>query len=255
MNIHPTAIIKPGARLADDVCVEEYAYIGAHVCLGSGCVVHHHATIDGNTVMGDNNIVHPYAYIGGLTQDLKYTSGNPGLKIGNNNVFREFCTMHVATKAENCTLIGNHNNFLAYSHVAHDCIVGDHVIMSAQAALGGHVVVDDFANIGWSAGVHQFCRVGKYAIIGACCKAAQDIPPFMLADGNPAHVRYINIVNLERHGFGSDRIAQVKKIFKLFYMSGLNRQQALERLKNSHVDDELRTTMLKFASASTRGFA
>ncbi len=255
MNIHPSAIIKSGANLADDVIIGEYAYIGSRVNLGSGCIVHHHATVDGNTIIGANNVIYPYAYVGGLTHDLKYAGGDTRLEIGDNNIFREFCTMHVATNPENCTKIGNYNTFLAYSHVAHDCVVGDHIIMSAQAALGGHVIVDDFANIGWSAGIHQFCHIGKYAMIGACCKAAQDIPPFMLAEGNPAHVRYVNIINLQRHGFSEERIKQVKQIFKIFYSSGLNRQQATQMLRNANIDEDLKNILQDFISCSTRGFA
>ncbi len=255
MNIHATAIIKPGAYLADDVIVEEYVYIGEHVRLGKGCIVKHHATVDGNTILGENNIIYPYAYVGGLTHDLKYRGGEPGLKIGNNNVFREYSTMHVATKETNFTQIGSYNTFLAYSHVAHDCVVGDHVIMSVQSALGGHVTVDDYANVGWSAGIHQFCRVGKFAIVGASCKATQDILPYMLADGNPAHVRYINIVNLKRHNFDDHKINEVKQIFKLFYRSGLNRQQAFNELRRSEIDNDLKHTVLEFISHSTRGLA
>lgn len=255
MAVHPTAIIKPGACLAGDVSVGEYAYIGEHVRLGSGCIVHHHATVDGNTIMGANNVVYPYAYVGGLTHDLKYTGGDPGLIIGDGNTFREYCTMHVATVPGNFTKIGNHNTFLAYSHVAHDCIVGDHVIMSAQAALGGHVVIGDFANIGWSAGVHQFCHVGEYAIIGACCKNIQDVLPFMLVDGNPAHARYVNVINLRRHGFSEERIMQIKRIFKLFYLSGLNHKQAIERLGDIQVDDDIKHAVTEFISNSARGLA
>lgn len=255
MIVHSTAIVKPGAYLADDVVIEEYAYIGSKVKLGSGCVVRHHATIDGETTFGENNIVYPYAYVGGLTHDLKYAGGEPGLIIGSNNVFREFCTMHVATKVGNYTKIGNNNTFLAYSHVAHDCIVGDHIIMSAQAALGGHVVIEDYVNIGWSAGIHQFCKVGKYAIVGASCKAVQDIPPFMLADGNPAKVRYINIINLRRNGFSEERIAQIKRIFKIFYVKNLNRQQSIEALKFESIDEDLKVSMLDFIHSSNRGFA
>lgn len=254
MNIHPTAIIKPGAQLADDVTVGEYAYIGSNVRLGSGCVIHHHATVAGRTTLGKDNIVFSYAYIGGLTHDLKYVGGEPGLIIGDYNVFREFCTVHVATKAEDCTKIGNFNTFLAYSHVAHDCVIGDHVIMSAKVALGGHVVIEDFANIGGITAIHQFCHIGKYAMVGAASKVSQDVPPFMLTDGNPARVRYINVVNLQRHGFSSERIDQVKRLFKLFYVDGLNRQQALDRLTNFPIDPDLRSAMLDFISNSTRGF-
>jgi UDP-N-acetylglucosamine acyltransferase len=253
--IHPTAIIKPGAELADDIVIDEYAYVGTMVKIGRGCVIKHHATVDGRTTIGENNIIHPYAYIGGLTHDLKYKGGEPGLRIGSRNVFREFCTIHVSTQVDASTIIGSDNSFLAYSHVAHDCLVGDCVIMSAQAALAGHVEIGDYANIGWSSGVHQFCKVGKYAMIGACSKIIQDVLPFMLADGNPAKVRYINVVNMQRNGFSKVQISNAKRIFKIFYTQGLNRQQALHALAKEEIDPSLRKAMLSFISTSTRGLA
>ncbi|MDR1255444.1 MAG: acyl-ACP--UDP-N-acetylglucosamine O-acyltransferase [Puniceicoccales bacterium] len=255
MPIHPTAIVKFGAELAHGVTVDEYAYIGPLVKIGRGCVIKHHATVDGKTTLGENNVVHPYAYVGGLTHDLKYEGGEPGLEIGSRNVFREFCTMHAATRPETSTIIGSDNTFLAYSHVAHDCIVGNHVIMSAQAALGGHVEIDDYANIGWSAGIHQFCKIGKYAMVGAASKTVQDILPFMLADGNPSKVRYINVVNLQRNGFSEAQISDAKRIFKIFYLKNLNRQQALDVLNGENLNPSLRETILTFLSKSIRGFA
>ncbi|MDR3274058.1 MAG: acyl-ACP--UDP-N-acetylglucosamine O-acyltransferase [Puniceicoccales bacterium] len=254
MAIHPTAIVKSGAKLVDDAAVDEYAYIGSMAKIGRGCVIRHHATVDGRTTLGEGNIVHPYAYIGGLTHDLKYKGGEPGLEIGSGNVFREFCTVHASTNPESSTIIGSGNTFLAYSHVAHDCVVGNYVVMSAQAALGGHVEVGDYANIGWSAGIHQFCRVGQYAMVGACSKVVQDVPPYMLADGNPSKVRYINILNLQRNGFSKAQINDAKRIFKIFYACGLNRQQAMDTLINEKVDSSLRENVLTFISTSTRGF-
>ncbi|MDR2436273.1 MAG: acyl-ACP--UDP-N-acetylglucosamine O-acyltransferase [Puniceicoccales bacterium] len=255
MAIHPTAIVKSGAKLADGVAVNEYAYVGALVTIGRGCVIGHHATVDGRTTLAEGNIVHPYAYIGGPTHDLKYTGGEPGLEIGARNVFREFCTIHVGTKPDASTLIGSDNTFLAYSHVAHDCAVGNHVIMSSHAALGGHVTVDDYANIGWSAGIHQFCKVGKYAMVGASGKAVQDIMPFMLADGNPSKVRCVNAINLQRNGFSEEEIAAIRHIFKIFYSRGLNRRQAVDVLLGTETSFPFCKTVLAFISESTRGLA
>jgi UDP-N-acetylglucosamine acyltransferase len=255
MRIHPTAIVKPGAELADDVIVDEYAYVGGSVKIGRGCVIRHHATVDGRTTLGENNTVHPYAYIGGLTQDLKYDGGETGLVIGSGNVFREFCTAHIGTRPGANTTIGDGNVFLAYAHVAHDCTVGNSVIMSSQAALGGYAEAGDHSNIGWNAGIHQFCRVGKYAIVGACGKAVHDILPFMLADGNPVEIRYINTVKLGRSGFSSAQISSAKRIFKLFYASGLNRHQAADAMRAEDIDPEMRETVLAFIEGSIRGIA
>ncbi|MDR1413630.1 MAG: acyl-ACP--UDP-N-acetylglucosamine O-acyltransferase [Puniceicoccales bacterium] len=253
ISIDPRAIVENGAQLEEDVEICAYAYVGKSVCLGEGTRVCHHATVDGRTRIGRGNVIHPYAYIGAMTHDLKYSGGNPGLKIGDDNVFREYCTVHVATKAENETVIGDKNVLLAYAHVAHDCIVGSGVIMSSQAALGGHVALGDFVNIGWSGGVHQFCKVGKYSMLGAASKVTQDIPPYMLAEGNPARVRSPNFINLQRHGFTEEKISQIKRIFKIFYTSGLNRMQAAELLKTDDLD--FREEFLSFIASSSRGFA
>ncbi|MDR3144043.1 MAG: acyl-ACP--UDP-N-acetylglucosamine O-acyltransferase [Puniceicoccales bacterium] len=255
IDIHPSAIVERGAELADDVVVGAYSHVGELASIGAGTVVSHHVTVDGRTQIGERNVLHPYSYVGAPTHDLKYSGGEPGLKVGNGNVFREYCTMHVATKAENETLIGNGNVFLAYAHVGHDCIVGNGVIMSSQAALGGHVTLGDFANIGWNSGIHQFCRVGKYAMVGASAKATQDIPPYMLADGIPAKVRCPNFVNLRRRGFSEGKISQIKEIFKIFYLRKFNRMQAMEIMMNSGISSDLTDEILNFAANSIRGFA
>ena len=255
-DIHPTAILEDGAQLADGVTVGAYAYIGPAVRLGAGTVVMHHATVDGATVMGGNNEVHPYAYVGGKTHDLKYTGGTPGLRIGSGNVFREFTTVHCATEAEGETVLGDGNLLLAYSHIAHECRVGDRLIMSSHAALGGHVRIGNHANIGWGAGIHQFCRVGDHAMVGAASKVVQDVPPYMIADGSPAMVRTINKVGLERAGFSADELALARRVFKAFYREGLNRRQAAEKLAEEiDVNVPLVAAFLGFANESERGLS
>lgn len=248
-KIHPTAIVEDGARLADGVEVGAYAYIGAEVEIGDGTVVSHHATVDGYTVMGRDNQVFPYAFIGGKTHDLKFHGGRPGLKIGDGNVFREFTTIHMATAPDTFTIVGNRNNFLAYSHVAHDCIVGDDVIVSAHAALGGHVILEDHAVVGWGSGAHQFCRIGAYAMLSASSKSVKDIPPFMMADGSPAKVCAINKVKMHREGFADDEIDAAGSAFKTIYMRGLNRRQALEMLAGrDDAEGRVIKTILDFSS-------
>jgi len=255
-DIHPTAIIEPGAELDEGVIVGAYAYIGAQVKISKGTQVMHHATVDGATTMGNDNEVHPYAYVGGKTHDLKYQGGCPGLRVGHGNVFREFSTVHCATTEEFDTIVGDHNLLLAYSHIAHECIVGNHLVMSSHAALGGHVQIGDRVNIGWGAGLHQFCRVGNYAMVGAASKVVQDVPPFMIADGSPAMVRTTNKVGLERAGFTPEDINLVRRVFKMYYKEGLNRRQASEKLRSEMSEpNEVVKTFLAFVAGSERGLS
>jgi UDP-N-acetylglucosamine acyltransferase len=255
-EVHPTAIIEKGAELDDGVIVGAYAYIGSHVKIAKGSQVMHHATVDGATTMGAGNEVHPYAYVGGKTHDKKYQGGVHRLEIGNHNVFREFTTVHCATAEGLLTSVGDHNLILSYSHIAHECVVGDHLVMSSHAALGGHVVVDDHVNIGWGVGVHQFCRLGTHAMIGATSKVVQDAPPYMISDGNPATVRTINKVGIERAGFSKEDISLVRHVFKAFYKEGLNRSQAIEALKQSEdIEQRVVKTFLQFTAESQRGIS
>jgi len=253
-HIHPSAIIQPGAELDEGVSVGAYAYIGAQVKIAQGTVVMHHATVDGATTMGEANEVHPYAYIGGKTHDLKYQGGVQRLQIGARNVFREFTTVHCATGDDQLTILGDDNLLLAYAHIAHECIVGNHLIMSSHAALGGHVIVGNHVTIGWGTGTHQFCRLGDHAMLGGASKVVQDVPPYMISDGNPATVRTINKVGLERHGFSEDEIALVRRLFKTFYKDGLNRTQAVDQLRTwQDADSRVVKAFVDFIAQSQRG--
>lgn len=255
VRIHPTAVVEEGARLGAGVTVGAYAYVGAEVVLGPDCRLHHHATVDGFSVLGRECEVFPYACVGLKSQDLKHRGGRPGLRVGSGNVFREFCTIHAATSDGEFTVIGNRCHFLAYSHVAHDCQVGDGVMMSNNATLAGHVRVDDHAIIGGLTGIHQFCQVGTRAMVGGCSKLVKDVPPFLIADGNPAFVRGINLVGLQRAGYPEETIALIKQIYRLIYRKGMNRSQALKELAThpQSDSDEVRA-FLNFAEKSERGF-
>ena len=257
VKIHPQAIVESSAQLGEDVEIGPFCYIGGMAVLGDNTRVLHHATVEGRVTLGSNNTIFPYALIGGLTHDLKYEGGEPGLRIGDNNVFREYVTAHVATQSEDLTCIGSNNVFLAYSHVAHDCQIGDHLVMSSHSALGGHVEVENHVNIGWGAGVHQFCRLGRHCMVSACSKLVQDVPPFMLADGSPADVRSINKIGLERAGFQSSEIELIRTAFKVLYRKDFNRSQALQYLEeNFAVEEEaLLAEIIGFARASARGMA
>jgi len=254
MSIHPTAIIEEGAQLADDVEVGAYAYIGADVTLDAGCVVQHHGTVDGFTHLGLNNTVFPFACVGTKTQDLKFSGGKPGLKAGENNTFREYVTIHGGTKDGTYTTIGSHNHFLAYSHVAHDCILGDHIIMSGQNALAGHCQVGNHVIISWGTGAHQFCRFGDYAFVGGMTRVVKDVPPYMLVEGHDAGVKLYNKVGLQRNGFDDADMAVVRFIFKTVYKSGLNRSQALKAIEESEFAAHPRVSAwVDFVKASERG--
>lgn len=257
-KIHPTAIIEKGAELADDVEVGAYAYVGSEVKIGSGTIIAHHATVDGNTVIGCNNQIFPYAFIGGKTHDLKFKGGNPGLLIGDRNVFREYTTAHLATADGNNTIIGNDNNILAYSHIAHDCLVGNKIVMSSHAALGGHVILEDNAVIGWGSGAHQFCRIGAYAMLSASSKLVKDLPPFFMADGSPAEVCAINKINMQRNGFSVEEIDVAYSAFKLIYKHRLSRTHAIQALseRENAAESRVIAASIDFAhGASERGLA
>jgi UDP-N-acetylglucosamine acyltransferase len=255
-EIHPTAVVEEGARLGPGVTIGAYAFVGAGVVLGAGCRLHHHATVEGLTFLGRDCEVYPYACVGLKSQDLKYRGGRPGLRAGNRNVFREFCTIHAATPDGEFTVIGDDCLFLAYSHVAHDCHVGNGVIMSNNATLAGHVRVDDFAIIGGLSGVHQFCQIGTRAMIGGCSKVEKDVPPFLIGDGHPAVIHGVNTIGLQRAGYPEETVAVIKQAYRTLYREGLNRTQALEKLA-AHPEaesPEIRA-FLNFAEKSQRGFA
>jgi UDP-N-acetylglucosamine acyltransferase len=253
-SIHPTAIIEPGAELGADVQIGAYAFVGTGVQLGAGTQLHHHASVEGRTKLGAKCELFPYACIGGKTQDLKYKGGRPGLRIGERNVFREYVTVHAATFDDEFTVIGSDNTILAYSHIAHDCIVGDHCVMSNGTMLAGHVIVEDHVIIGGYGGVHQFCRLGAYAMLSATAKLVQDLPPFFIADGTPAIVRAYNKVGLERNGHTPEQLDRVKQIFRILYRDGLNRTQALEKLAaHPEASSAEFQRVIAFAAKSTRG--
>ncbi len=254
--VHPTAIIEPGAQLGPEVAIGAYAFVGAGVTLGAGTRLHHHASVEGNTVLGAGCEVFPYACIGGKTQDLKYRGGNPGVRIGARNVFREYVTIHAATNDGEFTVVGDDNVLLASSHVAHDCRLGSHIVASNGAVLAGHVVVEDHVVIGGYGGVHQFCRLGAFSMLSATAKLVHDLPPYFIADGTPAKVRSINSVGLERKAFSAEQLERVKQIHRILYRDGLNRTQALEKLAaHPQAESAEFKRMLAFAQTSERGLA
>ncbi|HVE15764.1 MAG TPA: acyl-ACP--UDP-N-acetylglucosamine O-acyltransferase [Chthoniobacterales bacterium] len=251
--IHSTAIIDSSAGIGSGTEVGPYTVIGPGVVIGENCVIHNHVSIAGPTRIGDGNTFFPYCSVGQRTQDLKYAGEPTYLEIGNQNSFREFCTINRGTAPESKTIIGSHGNFLAYSHIAHDCTVGDHVIFSNNGTLAGHVIVEDHAVIGGLAGVHQFCRIGQHAITGGCTKIVQDVPPFMIADGNPAEIRGINQVGLERRGFDSEVVRSLREAYKLIYRANLNTKQAVAAIREQIPANPQITALIDFIETSKRG--
>lgn len=252
-RIHPTAVIDSTATVGQTTHIGPYCVLGPNVKLGEGCTLHSHVTIAGPSVIGEGNEFYPHSSIGQRSQDLKYEGEPTHLEIGNGNTFREFVTVHRATAPGGVTRIGSHGNFLAYSHVAHDCVVGDHVIFSNNGTLAGHVVVGDHAVIGGLSGVHQFCRIGAHAIIGGCTKIVQDVPPFMIADGNPAEIRGVNHVGLERRGFATEAIRELREAYRVLYRENLNTTQGLAVLRERYSASELVVHLADFIASSERG--
>ncbi|MEY4244649.1 MAG: acyl-ACP--UDP-N-acetylglucosamine O-acyltransferase, partial [Verrucomicrobiota bacterium] len=253
--IHPTAIVSPHATLGLNVRIGPYCIIGANVELGDDCVLHSHVVLEGYSKFGRGNEFFPYAVVGGKTQDLKYVGDPTYLEVGDHNVFRENCTVHRGTHAELPTRIGSNNLFLCYSHVAHDCQLGDHIILSNNGSLAGHVVVGDYAIVSGLAAVHQFCRIGKHSIIGGLSKVVQDVPPFMIIDGNPAATRGLNLVGLQRRGFSEEAIKSLKTAYKkLFLKKDGNLAAALGGMKDSQVALQPDVAhLLDFLETSQRG--
>ncbi len=254
-RIHPTAIVHPQAVLGDGCEIGPYCVIGGEVELGPGCRLHSHVVLDGCTVLGRENELFPFSSAGLKTQDLKWKGGVTRTRIGDRNTFREHVTIHSATGDGETTRIGSGNLLLAYSHVAHNVVLGDRIIMSNAATLGGHVVVEDSAVVGGLAAVHQFCRIGRMSIIGGCSKVVQDVPPFMLADGNPAQTRTINKVGLERNGVSEEAQSAIKQAFKIIFREGLTVSNALQQIEAELPPLPEIQHLVQFARASERGLS
>src|SRR6058998_3618036 len=252
-QIHPTAIIDAGAEIGAGTTIGPYFVIGADVALGQNCWLQHHVTLCGPTDAGARNKFYAYCSIGQQTQDLKYQGEPTYLEVGDENTFREFVTISRSTTSKGKTRIGNRGTFLAYSHIAHDCVVGDDVVFSNNGTLAGHVEVGDHAVIGGLTAVHQFCRIGRFAITGGCSKIVQDVPPFMIADGNPAEIRGVNLVGLERKNFPPESVKRIKEAFRLIYRSKYNRRQAIEAMQKELPPTEEITEIIQFIEQSERG--
>ena len=253
MSIHSTAVISPKAEIATGCEIGPYCIVGDGVVLGEDCWLQHHVSLNGPSIVGKRNKFFAFTSIGQQSQDLKYLAEPTYLEVGDDNTFREFVTVNRGTAPEAKTTIGSKNHFLAYCHIAHDCIVGSHVIFSNNGTLAGHVTVEDHVILGGFTAVHQFCRVGKFAMTGGCSKIVQDVPPFMIADGNPARIRGINKVGLERHEYTAESLRHLKEAYRLLYRSDLNVGQSVEQIRAELPDSHELEHLVEFVSRSARG--
>jgi UDP-N-acetylglucosamine acyltransferase len=251
--IHPSAIVHPSAQIGASCEIGPYCVIGAHVVLGDACWLQSHVVIEGPSRIGRGNRFYAFSSIGQRSQDLKYAGEPTHLEIGDENTFREFVTVNRGTLPDSRTLVGSRGNFLAYCHIAHDCRVGDGVIFSNNGTLAGHVEVGDHVVLGGLTAVHQFCRLGAHAMTGGCSKIVQDVPPYLIADGNPAQVRGINTVGLQRHNFSTEASRAVKECYRILYRRNLNVAQAVEEIRASVPDSPAVETFVEFISTSQRG--
>lgn len=252
--IHPTAVVSSEASLGAEVEIGPYCVIEGRVSLGDRCRLHSHVVIHGDSEIGDENEFFPFAAIGIKSQDLKYAGEPTALIVGDRNVFRENTTVHRGTSAEVPTRVGSDNLCLAYSHIAHDCQVGNHIILSNNGTLAGHVRVEDYAIISGLTAVHQFCRVGTHSITGGISKIVQDIPPFTIVDGNPATVRGINQLGLQRRGFSEENIRALRTAYKkLFLKKELNLAKAIEELDQELAANPSVAELLAFIGDTERG--
>ncbi|HET9036926.1 MAG TPA: acyl-ACP--UDP-N-acetylglucosamine O-acyltransferase [Myxococcaceae bacterium] len=254
MSVHPTAVIAPGARLHPTVEVGPYAVIGAQVEIGAGTTVGPHAVIEGRTRLGERNRVFQFASVGAQPQDLKYAGEDSALEIGNENLIREFTTLHKGTTGGGgVTRIGDGNLFMACAHVAHDCQVGNGCVFANAATLGGHVKIGDHVILGGLAAVHQFTRIGRHAFVAGGAMVVMDVPPFCTAQGDRAELVGVNSIGLARHGFSEEQIARVKEAYRILFRSKLPLEEAVERLRTELGDQSEIQVLLSFITTSQRG--
>lgn len=251
--IHPTAIIGRGAEIADDVEVGPYCVIGGSVKIGRGTCLMHHVSLDGKTEIGEGCTIHPFAAIGGPPQDVSYKGEDTACTIGNGNTIREYVTINRAsTKGDWFTRVGNNCFIMAYSHIGHDCVVGNRVIMANGATLAGHVQIQDFVFISGPSAVHQFCRIGESAMISGLTGVPNDIPPFVTASGNRAKLFGLNVIGLERRGFTKEDIGSLKKAYRFLFRSSLSLEAALDRIENELKGEQVQK-LVTFVRSSQRG--
>lgn len=252
-TVHPTAIVDPTAQVAPGVAIGPYAVIGPQVVIGEGTRIGPHVVIERDTTLGTDCRVHAGAVLGGDPQDLKFDDEETVLVIGDRTVIRECVTLNRGTSATGRTVIGSDCMLMAYSHVAHDSVLGDHVILANAVEMAGHVVIEDWAIVGGISAVHQFARVGRHAIVGGCTAVRKDVPPFTKLSGNPASLYGLNSVGLERRGFDDEARGQLRRAYRILFQSKLNVRQGVERVREDLPATPEIDQLLAFIESSTRG--
>ncbi len=252
-NIHATAIISPKAKIGENISIGPYTIIEDDVEIGDNCTIGPSVAIYDGARIGNNVKIYQGASVSNHPQDLKFNNEISIFEIGDNTVIREFSTLHRGTVESGISKIGKNCLLMAYAHVAHDCIVGDNCILANVVQLGGHVHVDDWVIIGGGTLVHQFTKIGKHAMIGGGFRAVTDVPPFVLAAGEPLYYNGLNTVGLRRRGFSNQDIMKLKEVYSFIFSKELNLSQAKEKIKEKFKDDVLANTVLDFLNKSTRG--
>lgn len=254
-RIHPTAIVAPEAQVGDEVEIGAYSIVGPQVAIGAQTRVMAHVFLDGRTAIGAACTIFPFASIGTQTQDLKFKGGATHVEIGDHTTLREYVTVNSGTNEGDVTKVGSRCHIMAYSHIAHQCVIGNDVIFANAATLAGHVIVEDGAIIEGLTGIHQFVRIGRMSFLGGCSKAVQDIPPYMLANGNPATIHGLNTVGLQRRGVPEETQRLLKSAFKTLYRQNLNTSQAIAKIKAELPACPELEHLIAFIQASERGIA
>jgi UDP-N-acetylglucosamine acyltransferase len=256
IHIDPQAVVHETAKIGENCSIGPFCTIGAHVEIGGNSRLRSHVVVDAHTSIGQHCDIFPFVTIGIQSQDTKYVPDTVTYtKIGDRNVIREFVSIHSGTEAGSATTVGNDCNLLAHSHVAHNCTVGNHVVMSHAATLGGHVVIGDHANIGGLSAIHQFCHIGLASMVGGMSRVVQDVLPFTIAEGFPAHMRVINKVGMERAGFESSEVAEVRKAFRMLFMREMRLEEAVKQVKAEFPDAAHVQAMIDAIDGSQRGLA
>lgn len=252
MNVHPTALISTHSKIADDVHIGPYVIVEDDVTIGGGCEIGSHSVIKSHTTLGSGNRVAEHAVLGGLPQDVKFRGETTRLIIGDDNLIREFVTIHRAAGEGKATIVGSRNFLMIGVHIAHNCVIGDDNIFANEVALAGHITIEDHVFLSNNVGAHQFIRMGRYAMVGGKSKIVQDVLPFFTLDGNPARVRGLNSVGLRRAGFSVEARRALKEAYQLLFRRGLPLQEALREMEN--VSEENVQHLVNFIRGSQRGF-
>lgn len=253
MSIHPTAVIADGAKIHETAQIGPYCVIGPHVELAENVVLKAHVVVDGRTSIGAGTVIHPFSSIGGDPQDLKFEGEDSTLVIGKNNTIREHVTINPGTKTgAMTTVIGDNNLLMMATHVAHDCVLGNNIIMANNATLGGHVTVGDYAVLGGLSAVHQWVRIGEHAIIGGMSGVENDVIPYGRVKGERAHLAGLNLIGLERRGFDRDQVKNLQKAYNQMFANDGTMEERLSSVADDFGDDETVASILEFARAKTR---